>query len=285
MLPPSGCVQLKAEVNDDPGAASRRHVAAQRRAAEDRERRVTRGAGRGRATGRGPPRPGQAERPRQRGKTDGDAAAAGGRRAWRQGAACLDHRRQARVMKMADGGYRPAYNAQFATDTGSGLIAGLAVDNVGSDMGKLRPMSEPLADDYGQRPGEHLVDGGFAKLDDIAALADAGVVVFAPVPAPRKPTPCAASRRRTRHRRLAHPPGRRPGGSAWYRRRQGDLQGARRHRRMRQRPGPQSRPAALPRARPREGQGRPPLVRPGPQYGVPLAPGMGLKRCQPWSCS
>jgi len=36
-------------------------------------------------------------------------------------------------MKMADGGFRPAYNVQFASDTTSGAIAGVAVDNSGSD--------------------------------------------------------------------------------------------------------------------------------------------------------
>lgn len=49
-------------------------------------------------------------------------------------------------MKMADGGFRPAYNVQFACDTTSGAIAKVSVDNVGSDMGKMAPMSEALAD-------------------------------------------------------------------------------------------------------------------------------------------
>src|SRR3954451_1266561 len=89
---------------------------------------------------------------------------------------------QARIMKMADGGYRPAYNVQFASDTRSGAIAGVSVDTVGSDMGKMAPMNEALAADYGQRPGQHLADGGFAKLADIADLAHAGGVVYVPTP-------------------------------------------------------------------------------------------------------
>jgi hypothetical protein len=91
-------------------------------------------------------------------------------------------------MKMADGGFRPAYNVQFASDTTSGAIAGVAVDNSGSDMGKMAPMSEALAEHYGQRPGEHLADGGDAKLDDIKALAEAGVTAYVPVPTPRDKT-------------------------------------------------------------------------------------------------
>ena len=92
---------------------------------------------------------------------------------------------EARVMKMADGGFRPAYNVQFASDTQSGAVAGVAVDNNGSDMGKMAPMNEALAENYGERPRQHLADGGYAKFDDIEALEKAGVEVYAPVPAPR----------------------------------------------------------------------------------------------------
>jgi hypothetical protein len=92
---------------------------------------------------------------------------------------------EARVMKMADGGFRPAYNVQFATDTKSTAIAAVSVDNIGSDMGKMAPMNDALAAQYGERPRQHLVDGGFVKFDDIEALAQNGVEVFAPVPKPR----------------------------------------------------------------------------------------------------
>ena len=47
---------------------------------------------------------------------------------------------EARVMKMADGGFRPAYNVQFATTTDSQVIVGVEVCNSGSDFGKLAPM-------------------------------------------------------------------------------------------------------------------------------------------------
>lgn len=88
-------------------------------------------------------------------------------------------------MKMADGGWRPAYNAQIVSDTATGLVAGVAVETTGSDMGELRSMSDALEAAYGRRPREHLVDGGFAKLDDIDALAAEDVAVYAPPPAPR----------------------------------------------------------------------------------------------------
>ena len=43
-------------------------------------------------------------------------------------------------MKLADGGYRPAYNVQFATDMDSRAIVGVAVTNVPSDHGSFVPM-------------------------------------------------------------------------------------------------------------------------------------------------
>jgi len=92
---------------------------------------------------------------------------------------------EARVMKMADGGFRPAYNGQFATDTETTLIVGVDVTNVGSDMGQMPPMLKQVEARLSKMPAEMLVDGGFPSA---AALADAhalGVTVFAPVPRPR----------------------------------------------------------------------------------------------------
>src|ERR1700677_2003789 len=63
---------------------------------------------------------------------------------------------EARVMKMADGGFRPAYNVQFASDTTSGAIAGVAVDNSGSDMGKMALMCETACKSF-QIPGVNSV--------------------------------------------------------------------------------------------------------------------------------
>jgi transposase len=177
---------LRAEVNGDPGALSRRQAAARQRAAEERERRVREALAVTREL-----RAQQEEKARREAEraarqaaqaTAGEAAPAK-ERPKEPRASTTDA--QARIMKMADGGYRPAYNVQFASDTRSGAIAGVSVDTVGSDMGKMAPMNEALAADYGQRPWQHLADGGFAKLADIADLAHAGVVVYVPVPTPR----------------------------------------------------------------------------------------------------
>ena len=86
----------------------------------------------------------------------------------------------ARIMKMSDGGYRPAYNVQFATDHDSDVIVGLAVTQ-GMDQQELLPMLTQLEARVG-RPETLLVDGGFvahAALDEAAAR---GVCVLAPVP-------------------------------------------------------------------------------------------------------
>jgi transposase len=175
--------RLRAELEADPGALSRRQAAARQRAAADRERRVEAALAVAEqlAAKRQADRPSPDEDPpgpEDRPAADGTAKPPPAPRASTADAA-------ARVMKMPGGGFRPAFNLGFASDPRSGMIAAVTLDNRGSDKGQLRPMSERLAAAYGQRPGEHLADGGFAKLADIEALAAAGVVVFAPVPKPR----------------------------------------------------------------------------------------------------
>jgi hypothetical protein len=176
-------VRLRAELDADPGVVSRRQAAARLRAAADRERRVAAAlavAGQLAAKRQGDQRPPSEDPPRSGDWPAGEAAA---KPSPEPRVSTTDA--AARVMKMPDGGFRPAFNLGFASDPRSGMIAAVTLDNRGSDKGQLRPMSERLAVAYGQRPGEHLVDGGFAKLADIEALAAAGVVVFAPVPKPR----------------------------------------------------------------------------------------------------
>ena len=92
-------------------------------------------------------------------------------------------------MKMANGGFNPAYNVQFATDTKTQVIVGVDVLSVGSDQGQMGPMVEQIADRYDEVPGAMLVDGGFAKHEDIEAVsqAEVGCTVYAPVPKPKDP--------------------------------------------------------------------------------------------------
>ncbi len=87
----------------------------------------------------------------------------------------------ARVMKMADGGYRPAYNVQFATDHDSDVIVGVAVTNAGSDQQELLPMLAQLETRVG-RPDTLLADGGYVAHAGIDETTARGVRLLAPVP-------------------------------------------------------------------------------------------------------
>lgn len=88
---------------------------------------------------------------------------------------------QARVMKMADGGYRPAYNVQIATDHDSDVIVGVAVTNVSADQAALLPMLTQIETRVGA-PTTLLVDGGYVAHAAIAAATARGICVLAPVP-------------------------------------------------------------------------------------------------------
>ena len=95
---------------------------------------------------------------------------------------------QATVMKMADGGYRPAYNLQLSTVCQGPVIVGVTVVTEGTDQGQLPPMLDQIEQRFGKRPHEALVDGGFANHDDIEKVqkAERGCKVYAPVPQPKK---------------------------------------------------------------------------------------------------
>jgi transposase len=88
---------------------------------------------------------------------------------------------EARNMKMADGGTRPAYNVQFATDTGTGVIVGVAVTNAGTDGDQLAPMLDQLEERYDHVPEEALVDGGFATVNTIEQADARECTVYAPL--------------------------------------------------------------------------------------------------------
>ena len=158
---------LREQLEADPGAGSRREAAARRRAVEERQRRVAAAlaqvpgleARRRKAGVKGPAR---------LSTTDPDA----------------------RVMKMADGGFRPAFNAQLMTTTQGQVIVGVELTNAGTDQGQLHPMVEQVQRRYGGGPTEVLADGGYVDLDDLRAVAGAehGCTVYAPPPGADDPT-------------------------------------------------------------------------------------------------
>ena len=87
-------------------------------------------------------------------------------------------------MKMGDGGFRPAFNVQFATECEGQVIVGMHVVNAGSDLAQLAPMVEQVEQRLGKSPDEWLVDGGFPAHEQLDAVAGK-TEVYAPVPEPR----------------------------------------------------------------------------------------------------
>ncbi len=198
--------RLRNEIERDPDAGTKRQRKARERAAREREARVAealamltalqRRAGKP-ATGDTGGKPSTDKPPADKPPADKpptdkppadkpSAGSAGGKPPAEPRASTTDP--EARVMKMADGGFRPAFNVQFATDTASQLIAGVAIGNVGSDQGQMGEMVEQLVARYERRPAEVLVDGGYTKLADIEAVSATGeTTVYAPVTKPRDP--------------------------------------------------------------------------------------------------
>lgn len=97
---------------------------------------------------------------------------------------------EARVMKMGDGGFRPAYNVQMATagspEGGPRTIVGLRVTNLGSDVGAISPMLNDVERRTGALPKTLLADGGHLKFDCLRNAEARGVIVLMPVPPPSK---------------------------------------------------------------------------------------------------
>src|SRR5215468_11365646 len=157
--------RLKEELDDDPSAPSRRHAAARERAARERAERLRQ------ALERLP----ELEAKKKAGEKD-KARASG-----------TDP--EATVMKMADGGYRPAYNVEYSADTATLVITAVAVTTSGSDAGQITPLDDQIHDRHGMYPKEALADGGFVSLQDIEAAQapPRGTRVYAPVPSPKDP--------------------------------------------------------------------------------------------------
>jgi transposase len=86
----------------------------------------------------------------------------------------------ARVVKMADGGFRPAYNMQIASVAGEQIIAAVDVSTSSSDRGLARPMLEQIDATYGALPKQHLIDGGYTKNDDIEWAHGVDVAMHCP---------------------------------------------------------------------------------------------------------
>jgi len=153
---------IKTQVQTDPGLAKRQAQAARLRAAQEREERIRAALEQLPEVAAAKKRNGAKAQDARASTTDADA----------------------RVMKMGDGGFRPAYNVQFATTCEDQVIVGMGVVNAGSDMAQLAPMVEQVEQRLGKSPDQWLVDGGFPAHEQLDAVADK-TEVYAPVPEPR----------------------------------------------------------------------------------------------------
>lgn len=169
---------LKREIEADPDASNQRRRAARERVAEEQKRRIVQALDQ------------LAEVEKQKNKKlvakKGNESEEQYQKRSEPRASSTDS--EARVMKMADGGYRPAYNVQFTTATDSQIIVGVDVNNIGSDLGQLSPMLDQVEQRYGERPAQWLVDGGYARHDDMEDAEGRGITVYAPVPKPKDPS-------------------------------------------------------------------------------------------------
>ena len=161
--------RLKRELADDPGAGSRRVAAARERAAAARRAAVEAALKEIDVI--------DEERAERAAKKPSDAKRRGEARASTTDPAC-------RVMKMADGGFRPAYNVQFATDE-SGFIVGADVTNRGTDQPHVETMLDEIQQRTERTPQEYLVDGGYVSHENIEVLSSRGATAFAPTPKPK----------------------------------------------------------------------------------------------------
>ena len=154
---------LKRELDGDAAASSKRQKAAAQRAAEDRARRLQAAVA---AMPEAEKRATRNKKPAEKARvstTDPEAA----------------------LMKMPDGGFRPAYNTQLAAETEHGLIVGIDVTSTGADQPSLEPMVEQIEARTGCKPQTMLVDGGFFSKDNVTRLTEAKVELLVPPPQPK----------------------------------------------------------------------------------------------------
>lgn len=177
---------LKAEVDSDPEASSRRRQAARRRAAEDVARRAEaarRVVEKLRAE--------KAERAKRHKKAEAEKA--------EERASLTDP--EARAMHFADGATRLGYNVQLAATPGGCVIVAVDVTDRRNDAGLAGPMVDQIERRFAAAPKRALVDTTYATHDDMARLAERGTAIYSPVPADKPNAKPASVQRRACQRR------------------------------------------------------------------------------------
>ena len=156
--------RLREELHEDTQASSHRQKAAKERVARERDERLT-------------------EALRQIEEVKRVKARAKSKKLKNQPARSSSTDPDARVMKMANGGYNPAFNVQFTTDVDTQVIVGVDVTNAGSDSAQMAPMIRQIIERYGRAPEQMLVDGGFASPKAVDEVAESvpNCQVYGPV--------------------------------------------------------------------------------------------------------
>lgn len=171
---------LKDELDLDPAASSQRVAARRRAAAADRLKRIEAAQAAAAAIEAERAAEAKAQR-RKRPKQSRDDDKDGPR------ASVTDP--DARIMRMADGGFRPAYNVQALNDPESGLLIGVEPIASGSDRGRLGPAAAEIESRYGVKPKRLLADGGYDGKADIAQREAEGIAIYCPLPKNDRPRP------------------------------------------------------------------------------------------------
>jgi transposase len=162
--------RLKREKDDDPDASNRRIKAAQERAAAEQQARIEAALAKQAELA--------AERERRKRKNANQTKKQKEPRASTTDA-------EARVMKMADGGFRPAYNLQIASAVEHQIVLAVDVETKGSDHSCLKPMIERIKARFARTPRRYLADGGFLNQRHIVWAADpanGAIEVYCPAP-------------------------------------------------------------------------------------------------------
>jgi transposase len=157
--------RLRAEVETDPAAGDQRRRAAKERGAREREARIAAAQERMKEL--------EAERERREKTNKKEVAKQKPPRASTTDA-------DARVMKMSDGGWRPAYNMQIISSPEHQVIVAVDIDTSGSDRGLAQPGIETVHAE-GYEPSNYLVDGGFTKNDAIEWAHAKDIKLWCPV--------------------------------------------------------------------------------------------------------
>ena len=106
-------------------------------------------------------------------------------------------------MKMADGGWRAAYNLVLGVAPRSMVILGLETSDRRNDSGLATPMLAQVQERYASRPSRLLADSKMVTQEEIVRLStdpDHPVTVYAPVPEDKKDVKPESLRKRVWHR-------------------------------------------------------------------------------------